>query len=166
MTEVKASIAAIRADVDKVKVTVKENKQNQHRNGSNQKINLGMLHLLETLTFVSDRQNKQMEKMKASMKKKPHNIHHFWNQMEQKNNETKDKMKALSRKVDDFIDLSDAKKEDLKLVEKSSIERKGRLIQDVKSVLSNISHKVIEKYLLLWKIHFYYWSDLTLKQKW
>ena len=68
MTEVKASIAAIRADVDKVKVTVKENKQNQHRNGSNQKINLGMLRLLETLTFVSDRQNKQMKKMKASMK--------------------------------------------------------------------------------------------------
>ena len=129
----KASIAAIRADVDKVKVTVKENKQNQHRNGSNQKINLGMLRLLETLTFVSDRQNKQMEKMKASMKGKSNNIHHFWKHMAQ---------------YDNFINASYAKKEDLKLVEKTTIQQKGHLIQEVKSVLSNISHKVKKNILI------------------
>ena len=54
VTEVKATIAAIRADVDNFKATVKKEKHD--RAGSNKKINFGMLRLLETLTLVSTNQ--------------------------------------------------------------------------------------------------------------
>ena len=141
MTEVKSAIEAIRADVDEVKVTVKEKTQNQHQTGSKRKIDLGMLRLLETLTLVSSRQNKQMEKIKDLMTEKPQTIHHFLNQVEQKTNETRDQVKALSIKVDNYVDLSERKKEDMN-ADINIPQEKGYPFQDVTLVLSNISQKV------------------------
>ena len=58
VTEVKATIAAIRADVDNFKATVKKEKHDSA--GSNKKINFGILRLLETLTLISSNQFHQM----------------------------------------------------------------------------------------------------------
>ena len=66
VTEVKATIAAIRANVDNFKATVK--KENHDRSGSNKKINFGMLRLLETLTSVSTNQFRQMNTGKKTKK--------------------------------------------------------------------------------------------------
>ena len=63
VTEVKATIAAIRADVDNFKATVKKEKHD--RAGSNKKINFGMLRLLETLTLISSNQFRQMSEKKT-----------------------------------------------------------------------------------------------------
>ena len=63
VTEVKATIAAIRADVDNFKATAKKEKHD--RAGSNKKINFGMLRLLETLTLMSSNQFRQMSEKKT-----------------------------------------------------------------------------------------------------
>ena len=128
--------------VEKKNAEKKKNHQEKNYVRSTKKINAGILRLLETLTLVSSQQNKQMEKIKASIKEKPQNIHHFWNQIERKTNETKDQMKALSIKVDNFIGVSDGKKEEVKLAEESPSRQKSYLFQNVASILSNMSHKV------------------------
>ena len=142
MTEVKATIAAIRADIDKVKVNVKENNQNQHQTGPTRKVDLGILQLLETLTLVSNKQNKQMEKIRVSMRTKPNVIYQMWNQVEQKRKETKDQMKALSIKVDKCSSVSENEKEDTNYLKKSNQHQKGYRFHDFELALSNISQKV------------------------
>ena len=134
--------------VEKKNAEEKKNHQEKDYVRSNKKINAGILRLLETLTLVSSQQNKQMEKIKASIREKPQNIHHFWNQIEQKTNETKNQMKALSIKVDNFIGVSDGKKE---LAEESITQQKSYLLQNVASILSNMSHKVPSTYLFIVK---------------
>ena len=126
----------------KVKTTAKENNLEKHNLGSNKKINLGILRLLETLTLVSSQQNKQMKKLKASMKEKPQKIHQLRNQMEQEKKETKNQLNALSIKVDNCKDISDSKKENMRPLEERNIQLNGYVYQDVTSVLSNISDKV------------------------
>ena len=121
---------------------MEENNLEKHNLGSNKKINSGILRLLETLTFVSSQQNKQMKKLKASMKEKPEKIHQLQNQMEQKNKETKDQLNALSIKVDNCKDISDSKKENMRPLKERNIQLNGYVYQDVTSVLSNISDKV------------------------
>ena len=63
VTEVKATIAAIHADIDNFKATVKKEKHD--RAGSNKKITFGMLRLVETLTSVSTNQFRQMNARKT-----------------------------------------------------------------------------------------------------
>ena len=114
VTEVKATIAAIRADVDNFKATVKKEKHD--RAGSNKKINFGILRLLETLILVSTDQfhkmnQKKTKKVHLQLEEKPPENHHLWDHMVQTTNNTQDKLESLSKKVDNFIRASEHRKE-------------------------------------------------------
>ena len=116
-----------------------------HCVGSNKKMNISILRLLETLTSltqVSSQQNKQMEKMKASIKEKPKDISELWNQFEHKNKEAKEKINALSVKFDNCMYNLESNKENMRSMNEGNIQSKVYEHQNVTSVLSNISKKV------------------------
>ena len=160
MTELKATINTMHSEMATVKASLEEsNKKPDHVGIKGKRINLGMLHLLETLTLVSSQQQRQIKKMTESMQANSPNLHQLWTHVADVKNITEDRLKTLSQKVEHYVVQSERKDEKvLPIQEKlTTIEglvmknvMKADLYQDMSSVLSNISHKVIiMKYIQL-----------------
>ena len=79
------------------------NKKPDHVGIKGKRINLGMLHLLETLTLVSSQQQRQIKKMTESMQANSPNINQLWTHVSDVKNLTEDRLDTLSQKVEHYL---------------------------------------------------------------